>query len=57
MLQLLFGKLVAQLHKRGIPIGALDTFIASIVLENREVLITKNKTDFEQVARLKVESY
>jgi tRNA(fMet)-specific endonuclease VapC len=52
-----FGELVAALYDRGTPIGAIDVQIASIVLDNDEVLITRDLKHFERVPGLKLETY
>jgi len=53
----LFGKITATLNQKGIPIGALDTYIASIVIENDEILVTRNTSHFENIPNLRIESY
>lgn len=52
-----YGKLVNDLRKRGVPIGDLDTLIASAALTNRQILITRNKEHFERVPGLIVDSW
>lgn len=40
--------LIAELLRKGIHIGVVDTFIESIVLENNEILINRKISDFEK---------
>jgi predicted nucleic acid-binding protein len=53
----LFGLIYAELRRLGIGIGAIDSLIASVVMENDETLITRNIRHFSRVPGLKVESY
>lgn len=50
-----WGELAHNLRSN--PIGELDLFIASIVLSNRQTLITRNIKHFERVPRLQVEGW
>ena len=42
-----FGQLNAELTRKGTPIGVMDTLIASIALEYKQVLITRNTKHFK----------
>lgn len=42
-----WGELVARLEREGKPIGAIDSLIASSVLEGHYVLATRNEADFQ----------
>lgn len=53
----IFGLLAAELKGKGAQIGVVDTLISAVVLENDEVLITRNIRHFSRVERLRVESY
>ena len=52
-----YGRLVNDLRTRGNPIGDLDTLIASAAITHRQILLTRNKTHFEKVPGLAVESW
>ncbi len=52
-----YGRLVNELRARGNPIGDLDTLIASAAITQRQILLTRNKTHFEKVPGLAVESW
>jgi tRNA(fMet)-specific endonuclease VapC len=52
-----YGRLVNELRTRGSPIGDLDTLIASAAITHRQILLTRNKTHFEKVPGLAVESW
>jgi len=53
----LFGFIYSDLRQQGVGIGAIDTLIASVVLENDETLITRNVRHFSRVTGLKYENY
>ncbi len=53
----LFGFIYGDLRGHGLGIGAIDTLIATIALENDEVLITRNLRHFSRVPNLKFEPY
>ncbi len=52
-----YGKLVNELRSKGVPIGDLDTLIASTALTHRQILVTRDKGHFEKVTGLVVESW
>jgi tRNA(fMet)-specific endonuclease VapC len=53
----LFGHLVGHLERRGQVIGDMDALIASVALEQGELLITRNIAHFQRVLGLQVEGY
>lgn len=53
----LFGQLVGQLERQGQVIGDMDALIASVALEQDELLVTRNTAHFQRVPGLRVEGY
>jgi len=53
----IFGGVVGALERRGQPISDMDALIASVALENDELLVTRNIRHFQRVPRLRVEGY
>ena len=53
----LFGQLVGQLERQGQVIGDMDALIASVALEQDELLVTRNTAHFQSVPGLWVEGY
>ena len=49
-----YGRLRADLERRGTPIGANDMLIAAHALELERILVTDNVSEFERVANLTV---
>ena len=52
-----YGKIRAELEKKGIPIGPLDMLIASHARSLDAVLVTNNVREFERIADLKIENW
>ena len=52
-----YGRLVNELRSKGVPIGDLDTLIASAAMVHRQILVTRDKSHFGKVAGLVVESW
>ncbi len=52
-----YGQISADLHKRGSPIGVLDELIASIVIDNKETLVTGNVKHFEMIPHIKFKDW
>jgi tRNA(fMet)-specific endonuclease VapC len=53
-----FGQILSTLDKNGQRISDRDTMIAAIALSKEEnVIVTRNKKDFEKISQLKVETY
>jgi len=52
-----YGRLVNDLKAKGSPIGSLDTLVASTALVHRQILLTRNKSHFEKVPGLVVETW
>lgn len=52
-----FGRLKAELEKKGLPIADADALIAATTLENGTRLITGNKKHFERISELRIENW
>ena len=52
-----YGKLRADLERKGTPIGPLDTLIASHAQSLNLTLVTNNEKEFERVPALKIENW
>lgn len=52
-----YGRLAAELAKRGTPIGALDTMIAAHAASRKLVLVTNNEKHFRKIRGLKIENW
>jgi tRNA(fMet)-specific endonuclease VapC len=52
-----YGRLAADLAKRGTPIGAFDTMIAAHAVSRKLVLVTNNEKHFRKIRGLKVENW
>ncbi len=52
-----YGKLRADLERRGQPIGSLDTMIAAHALSMKAVLVTNNMREFSRVTGLQLENW
>ena len=52
-----YGKIRAQLKKRGTPIGANDLLIAAHALALDAVLVTDNIREFRRIPNLKIENW
>jgi tRNA(fMet)-specific endonuclease VapC len=52
-----YGRLRAQLAKRGTPIGPNDLMIAAIALTNGATLVTHNVGEFSRVPDLQIEDW
>ena len=52
-----YGKIRAELEKKGVPIGPLDMLIASHAKSLDVVLVTNNVKEFERVPGLKIENW
>jgi tRNA(fMet)-specific endonuclease VapC len=52
-----YGRLAADLAKRGTPIGAFDAMIAAHALALKLILVTNNEKHFRKVPRLKIENW
>ena len=52
-----YGKIRAELEKKGIVIGPLDMLIASHAKSLGMILVTNNVREFERVAGLKIENW
>ena len=54
---ILFGQISADLKKSGFSIGPIDEMIASIALNNKDVLITNNLKHFQRIKHLEVQNW
>jgi tRNA(fMet)-specific endonuclease VapC len=52
-----YGRIRAQLEKRGTPVGPNDLMIAAIALANDLILITHNTSEFSRIDGLKIEDW
>ena len=52
-----YGKIRAELERKGTPIGANDYFIAAIVKANDGILVTNNTGEFARVDGLTLEDW
>lgn len=52
-----YGDLRAELERKGTPIGALDTMIASHALSQQSTLVTNNTREFARVPGLALENW
>jgi len=52
-----YGKICAQLRKKGTPIGTMDMLIAAHARAEGLVLVTNNTREFERVEHLKIENW
>ena len=51
-----YGKIRAELEKKGVPIGPLDMLIASHAKSLDVILVTNNVREFERISGLKTEN-
>jgi tRNA(fMet)-specific endonuclease VapC len=56
-IDLVYGRVRADLERRGRPIGALDTIIASHAVALRATLVTNNMKEFRRVIGLRCEDW
>lgn len=52
-----YGRVRAELERRGTPIGPLDTLIAAHCLSRDDVLVTNNVREFRRVEGLRLENW
>ena len=52
-----YGRIRADLEKKGTPIGSLDMLIAASALSNNSVLVTNNDKEFRRIPELKVQNW
>ena len=52
-----YGKIRAELEKKGVPIGSLDFLIAAHALSLDAKLITNNTKEFARIKKLKLENW
>lgn len=54
---LVFGRIRAELERKGTPIGAYDLQIAAHALSLQKTLVTNNTREFERVVGLKLDNW
>lgn len=52
-----FGKIKANLEKKGTPVGGFDIMIAAHAISENLTLITNNEREFNRIEGLKVENW
>jgi tRNA(fMet)-specific endonuclease VapC len=52
-----YGRIKAELEKKGMPIGPMDTLIAAHAKSSELILVTNNTREFKRVAGLMVEDW
>lgn len=52
-----YGKIRAELERKGTPIGPLDMLIAAHAKSLNVILVTNNEREFERVTNLKIENW
>lgn len=52
-----YGKLKAELEKKGSPLDDADLLIASVALANNALLVTNNTRHFNKVPSLQIENW
>ncbi|GAG39619.1 unnamed protein product [marine sediment metagenome] len=52
-----YGKIRAQLEKKGQPIGAMDILIGAHALSLNSILVTNNEKEFRKIPELKIENW
>ena len=53
----IYGRLRAELQKKGTPVGAMDLLIAAHAVLLDAVLVTSNKKEFQRIPNLKIEDW
>lgn len=53
----IFGGIVGELGKQGLPISDMDALIGSVAVEHRQLLVTRNVRHFQCIPGLIVEGY
>ena len=54
---LVYGRVRAELARRGMPIGPNDLMIAAIAVAHDLILVTHNATEFDRVTGLRLEDW
>ena len=52
-----YGRIRAELEKKGTPIGPLNTLIAAHALSLNITLVTNHEKEFSRIAELKIENW
>jgi tRNA(fMet)-specific endonuclease VapC len=53
----IYGELYRALRSKGTVIGANDLWIAAAALAYDEVLLSRNRSDFKKISKLRLETY
>ncbi|GAB1450076.1 type II toxin-antitoxin system VapC family toxin [Draconibacterium sp.] len=53
----IYGKIRAELERKGTPIGPLDTLIASHAVSLDLILVTNNEREFQRIPELRIENW
>lgn len=54
---IVYGNIRAELERKGVPIGSLDTLIASHAKSRDLILVTNNEREFNRINDLKIENW
>ena len=52
-----YGKICADLQRKGTPIGTMDMLIAGHARAENVILVTNNTREFERVENLRLENW
>ena len=52
-----YGKVAADLKRKGTPIGVMDALIASHALATGKILVTNNEKEFKRVNGLRIDNW
>ncbi len=52
-----YGKIRAELEKKGLPIGAMDLLIASQAVSRDLILVTNNESEFKRIKGIRIENW
>ena len=52
-----YGLISAELKIKGVPIGIIDELIASIAINQDEILVTRNIKHYEKIPRIKLKNW
>lgn len=53
----IFGRLTAHLQSIGRPVGDMDVLIASVAVAHGEILVTDNRTHFDNIPGIRLAAY
>lgn len=52
-----YGRIRAELERKGVPIGSLDMLIASHAKSLNVILVTNNMREFDRISGLRLENW